>query len=256
MKKFAITTIVCLVLTSLLPFVSHAQNTSPPWFIVFEEHVSPANYEQFMKVQKEAVDLWDKHQMPIDIYAYNNDDDAIYWVVPIRNFASIDTLFSNMMQTMQTMKEEEGYDGNEKFKDLSTMSQTVMMWVPELSYHPNDEFGDNEGKPYREWSFAHLRSGHEEEAAAAIKDIISFFEDNNIDMSWDVFRVLLGDDTPTMITMFSAKDRAEMATRGKTLWENHGSEINQLLENYNRHARKIENKAGWYMADFSHFQQE
>jgi hypothetical protein len=249
MKQLILLVVLGLVFGTMVPEVLTAQQ-SPPWFVVFEETVSPSNRAQFMKVQKEAVGLWNKYQFDVPVYAYENDDNAIYWVVPIRNFASIDTLYQKMMQLSDKMMDN-GYDGAAKFRDLSTVSGSVIMWDPELSYHPNDEFRQTQDEPYIEWMFIYLLSGHEKEFADAVKQYIRFYKKHNIDYPWDTFRVMLGNDTPAMIAMFKSKDPASMRTKDAILHEKHQEEFGKLWNNLILHTRKIENKTGWYRSDLS-----
>ncbi len=251
MRKFAALAIVCLILMSLYPAESYAQQNSSQWFVVFEESVSPANRTQFDKVQKEAVDLWKKHKMDVPIYAYGNDDNAIYWVVPIQSFASIDTLYQKMGQLTNSMKEEDNYNGNEKFRDLSTMSQSVIMHAPELSYHPDGQDGQTAETPYVEWMFCKLRSGHEQEAADVIKKYISFYKQNNIGSSWDAYQVMFGNDLPQIILMFSDKDRAAMASKDNALREKYSTDFDNMWKDFRQHVRSIDNKTGWFMPSYS-----
>lgn len=250
MKQVFLMRFALLAFALLTSVVLPAQQSSPPWFVVFEEHVSPADRAQFMKVQKEAVELWKTHQLDIPVYAYQNDDNALYWVIPIRNFASIDTLYKKMGEFSEKTKAA-GYDGDAKFRDLSTISTTVIRWDPELSYHPNDVFM-SPGKPYMEWMFINLRSGHEKEMADAIKKYIDFYSKNNIDNPWDTFHVMMGNDNPAMIIMFRAESPVTMRTLDAQIYEQHGEELNNLWNNAIMHARKIENKTGWEMPSFSY----
>ncbi len=250
MKNFTALILIGLVLTALYPNAVIAQQSSPPWFLVFEETVSPANRTRFMEVQQEAVDLWKKHNLDIPIMTYENDDNALYWVTPIRNFASIDTLFQKMGQLSEKLKAE-GYDGDAKFRDLSTVSSTVMMWVPELSYHPNGESQNSIEEPYTEWMFAYVLSGHEKEVSDAFKKLITYFKENQVDYPWDTFHVMLGNDTPLIIGVFRGENQSVIHAKRDRMWQEHGAELGKLWGNITKHARKIENKTGWYNPSLS-----
>jgi hypothetical protein len=227
-----------------------AQQPAPPWFIVFEESVSPSNMPRFMEVQTEAVDLWKKHKLDIPVYSYLNDENTFYWVVPITNFASIDTLYQKMGKMSQKLKAE-GYDGAAKFRDLSTVSTTVVSWVPEMSYHYSGSLVQDPNKPYVEWMFVHLLSGHEEEAAEALKKFRAYYVDNKLDYSWDAFRVLIGNDAPALIGQFREESQVILSEKNAKIWGQHGSELAKLWAEVSKHAWKIDNKTGRYHAQFS-----
>ena len=250
MKNCTILLLTGLTLAAVFPTPVFAQQSSTPWYIVFEETVSPANRARFMEVQHEAVDLWKKHNLDFPVMAYENDDNAFYWVIPIRNFASIDSLYQKMAMLSERLKAE-GYDGDARFRDLSTISTTVMMWDPGLSYHPENDPNYANGKDYTEWMFAYLLSGHEKEAAEALTKFKAYYIQNNIDYSWETFRVLLGHDTPLFIGMFRAESPAALQTLNERIWNEHGAELGKLWGEVAKHSRKIVNKTGWYNPSFS-----
>lgn len=252
MKNLMFAAVFCLALTALFPLAVHSQQSSPMWVMLFEEHVSPADRSGFMKVQQEAVGLWKKHNLDIMVLAYENDDNDFYWVVPIRNFASIDTLYSKMAVMSEKMKAD-GYNGAEKFKDLSTISSSVLVYAPELSHRPGRESGQSVEYPYTEWMHCYLRSGHEKEAADAIKKYVGFYEENGEDYSWDTYRVLLGNETPALVMKVSTTNPADLRTREAELMDKYGSDFSMMWNDFAKHLRKTEIKTGWFMPEFSNF---
>jgi hypothetical protein len=228
-----------------------ASGQSPPeWFIVFEEKPSFANDAQFMKAQMEAADLWKKHNPLLPLFAFQNSDNSLYRIVPIRSFASIDTLYGKMEQMADIM--HAASSGKEETSlNTSTVSGTVMMWMPELSHYLSPEFTRYHNKPYAEWLYAYLHPGHEQEAAEALKKFRDYYINNGLDYPWDAFRVLLGNDTPLLIGLFRAESPSALRTKGNGIWEKHGSELRNLWDDLVRHAWKIETKTGWFKPSLS-----
>jgi hypothetical protein len=248
MKKSATSVFTGLVLALLFPVLIVAQE--PMRYIVFEEHVSPSDRSEFMEVQQEAVDLWKKYEMDIPVFCYSTDENSFYWVIPIVNFASVDTMFSKMGKMSEKMKAD-GYDGNEKFKDLSTVTSSVIMWDPELSFHPNDEYGQTMDKRYIEWTFLYVRSGHEKELADAIKKYIDFYNEKEEDYPWDVFRVVMGESMPGVIFMVRSESPAALHAQEKVLMEKYQSDFGEMWKDLAEHLRDTETKTGWFMPRFS-----
>lgn len=218
--------------------------------MVFEEKVAPGNRAHFMKEQKEIADLWKEHQSNVPVFAWQNDDNTLYRVIPIFSFASIDTLYRKMDQVSEIMKAG-SQDMEERTSNRSTVSGAVMMWVPELSHHKKAEFTQYPDQPYTEWMFAYLISGHEEEAEEALKKFRDYYIDKKLDYPWDTFRVLLGNDTPVMIGMFRAESPTALQAKGKRIWDKHGGELGKLWDDVVRHTWKIENKTGWFNQSLS-----
>lgn len=240
-----------LVLLGWMVFPPHAvQAQNPPWFLVMEEQVAPWGVKQFMEAQQEVVAKWEKYGFDVPVFAYQNDENSFYWVIQLRNFGSLDTLYNKMRLVTELMRSD-GFDNRMVFRDLSSVNHMVMMWVPRLSYHPNDEFAQSTGRAYVEWSFIYLLAGHEEEAAAALGAYLDFFAENRLDASWDVFRVLLGNGTPAFLMMTRAENPAVLRTRENIYYNHFRDDFNRLWNDLSVHVRKIENRKGWFMPSLS-----
>ncbi len=240
-----------ILIMGYLPVDTQAQDAAMPQnFIVFEEFVSPADMAEFNEVQQEAIDIWHKIGFDIPIFCYGNEEYAFYWVVPIENFAGIDALFEKMMGMSQQLKDE-GFDSDEKFRDLSTMRQTVIHWSQELSYHPSGVFGQTKDKPFVEWAFCYLKSGHEKEAGQAIKKYIDFYDSIDETYEWDVYAVMIGHDTPCWILMTRAESELAMRNLENDLNSKYGDKFKEMWGEFSKHVRKFETKKGWFMPDWS-----
>jgi hypothetical protein len=247
--------IIFLVVLSLAfagrGLLSPASGQSPPeWFIVFEEKPAPASSGQFMKAQMDAMDLWKKQNPQLPLFAFQNDDNALYRIVPILSFASIDTLFVKMEQMAEIMYAANSGE-EEKYGNFSIVSGTVMVWMPELSHHLSPEFSLYHDKPYAEWLFTYLHPGQELEAAEALKQFRDYYIGNGLDYPWDTFRVLLGNDTPLLIGLFRAESPSVLRAKGNSIWEKHGPELRKLWDDVVKHSWKIETKTGWFKPSLS-----
>lgn len=230
---------------------SRAQQPAPVNFVVFEEIVSPSDMAAFSKVQQQAIDLMKKHQFNVPVYCYSTDDNIIYWVMPIKNFGSLDTIFEKSAATSKKMAEQDGFDGEKAFRDLSTVRSSVIQWSPELSYHPNSNFGQSPDKQYVEWAFCSLKSGHEKEAADAVKKYIDFYKKNGENYEWDVYKVLFGYDNPMWILMITEMNPVAKYQREADIFKKYSKEIEVLWSDLAQHMRKVENKTGWFRPTWS-----
>ena len=250
MKKLVVFIGLCILSSGWFVFNISAQNP-PSSFVVFEEFVEPADVAAFTAVQQQAVDLWKKHSFEVPILSYGTEDYTFYWVIPIENFGSIDGIFQKSSAISKKMKEEDGFDGDKAFRELSTIRSSVIMWSPELSYHPDGYNGQTPDKPYCEWSFCSLKQGHEKEAAEALKKWIEFYKTSGEKYEWDVFHVVFGHDTPMLILMTRSKDPLTIRQQEAVLWEKHSKEFGELWKEFATHIRKIENKTGWFKSEWS-----
>lgn len=232
--------------------VQSQESNNPAMFLVFEESVAPAHMPKFIEVQSEALEKFDELNSELTVYAYRLQDFSFYWVIPIKNFASIDTVYSEMKTNHQKLLEN-GYNPTAKFRDLSTLSQFVVRWNKELSYYPEDFEAPEEPDIFYEWAFIHLKSGHEKEAAEAIKMYQEFYDSVEETYQWDMYEVLLGNQTPCWILESQAKTEVDMRTTESELNEKYGEKFKEMWPEFVQHVDKMEIKKGWYLPKWSRY---
>jgi hypothetical protein len=251
MKKAFISVGFSFLFAGFLFVNALAQQPAPVNFVVFEEMVSPSDMAAFGKVQQQAVDLWKKHKFDVPIYCYGTDDNIFYWVIPIENFGSIDGIFAKSAAITKKMKDEDGFDGDKAFRDLSSARSNVIRWSPDLSYHVTGNMGQSPDKNYVEWSFCSLKQGHEAEAAAAIKKYIEFYKKENVTYEWDIYMATFGMEMPTWIITTRSESPAAIRKQEDELYKKYSKELDALWNEFILHVRKIDNKTGWYKQNWS-----
>jgi len=249
MKKIVFLFAACLFMASFLSMNARAQDSEDSGLILmFEEFVAPADLAQFWGVQQEAFDLMKGTDFNMTIWAFQTGHNSFYWATPLKSFASIDEVFATMMQSNQQLMEK-GFDGTAKFRDLSDMSQSVLRWNPELSWHP--EGTTEEGLNFHEWTFIYLKAGHEKEAAEAAKKYMAFYKSIGSDYAWDIYEVILGVHTPCWILEVQAENEATMRQQSSELMQKYGNDFNKLWQNMVQHIRTTDTRKGWYLPDWS-----
>ena len=251
MKKAIVSVGFSILFAGFLFVNSVAQQPAPVNYVVFEEMVSPSDLAAFNKVQQQAVDLWKKHKFDVPISCYATDDNTFYWVIPIENFGSIDSIYAKSSVMTKKMKDEDGFDGDKAFRDLSTTRTRVIMWSPDLSYHPSGIARQSASKPYVEWTFCSMKQGHEKEAAEAVKKYIEFYKRVKEPYEWDMNIVTLGYDTPMWILMTRSESPEAIRKQEGELYKKYSKELNALWNEFILHVRKIDNKTGWYKQNWS-----
>ncbi len=251
MKKLMYLLALCLFVSIVATTSLKAQEKEAPvMYYVIEEFVEPAQFSEFWKVQSEALKVFDELDSDMAFSCYRTDQNSYYWVLPIENFAGIDKLYAKMASNHKAL-EEKGYNSDEKFRDLSTMSQFVVTWNPELSYTPEPK---NEAAPehtFHKWLFAYIKSGHEKEAGAAIKAYQKFYESVDDTYSWNIFQLALGNSTPCWIMHVSAESEIAMLQKEKDLGDKYKKDFQRLWGEYVAHVRDLKPVKGWYVPDWS-----
>ncbi|PTN08011.1 hypothetical protein [Mangrovibacterium marinum] len=240
-----------ILLTAFQTTPAFAQDAAPTKFVVFEEFVSPADMPAFWEAQKTTSELWQKHELDIPVYAYLNDDDAFYWVMPIENFGSLDAIFTKFHAMFQTMIDEDGFDASSAFRDLYSGRQLVIEHAPDLSHLLADENKPSEEEPFCEWMFCYLKAGHEKEVDQALKNFVDYYTEIGSTYTWDVYKSLFGFETPMYILMVKSEDEVTLRTEEKALRENNKENFEKMWQEFAPHVRKLETKKGWYLPKFS-----
>ncbi|MCY1720687.1 hypothetical protein OU798_10055 [Prolixibacteraceae bacterium Z1-6] len=255
MKKFILLLALCLCGVSFLTNNTRAQEAEKPTlFLVMEEFVAPADMAQFRKVQSHALEVFDQLELGFKFATYQTNQNSFYWAMPLTSFASIDELFVKMTENHKAF-EEIGYSPEDEFRDLSTISQFVVRWNEELS-NPDKDADNEEDDGFYEWTFMHLKSGHEKEATEATKKYLEFYQSIEENFPWDIYEVVLGDKTPCWILETSAKNEATLRQLESELNEKYGKDFQKLWQNFVQHVNTLETKKGWYLPGWSRFGDE
>lgn len=251
MKNFLSSFAVCLFLIAFSGVIALAQEKeAPPMFFVIEEFVAPSDLNEFKKVQSEAVKLFDEIDLKMTFSCYRTDQNSFYWVVPIENFAGIDKLHAQIKSNNKAFMDK-GYNPAEKFRNLSTMSQFVVLWDKDLSYHPNPANEDEAPHKFHEWSFVYLKSGHEKEAGEAIKAYQKFYDGVEESFSWSIYPVAMGENMPCWILHVSAESEIALRKQEKVLMEKYGKEFEKMWSEFAVHILDSKTVKGWSLPIWS-----
>jgi len=253
MKKLSFSIVLFLTISLFNVNSTLAQEAEEPsLFLIMEEFVAPSDRAEYWKVQSEMLKLFDELKLEMTFFTYQTDDNSFYWALPLKSFASIDELFAKMMRSNELLKEK-GYDPVAKFRDLSTISQFVVSLNKELSYHPTEKPEGTEPDKFYEWTFFHLKSGHEKEAAEATKKYIEFYNSIEENYAWNVYEVVLGNNTPCWILETSAESELAQRTLESDLQKKYGEDFQKLWQNFIQHVGTMETKKGWYLPNWSRY---
>lgn len=250
MKKLTLIFTLALFGVAFSFHSSQAQeNESPDMFLVMEEFVAPSDLAEFWKVQSEGIDVMDELEFDLHYGAFQTDQNSFYWVFPIKSFADIDASHAQWMKYMQQMKDS-GWDPQEKFRDLSNVTHSVVMFDKGLS-RMAPEVEDAKAPTFYEWTYVYLKSGHEAEAAEVIQKFKQFYEDEGIEFYWYVYPVLLGEHTPCWILETRADNEVDFRQQESEIHKKYREQTRPLWQEFVQHVRSMDTVKGWYLPKWS-----
>ncbi len=218
-------------------------------YIVYEEVIAPADVPYYAEIQNKHTELFKKHGFTIPMLSYRTDEFSYYWVIPIKNFASLDDLYKSFNEFHAKLMEDEEFD-SDALNDKYTQNQFIIHHSESLSYNPEGG-GQNENNTYCEWTYVYLKSGHGKAAAEAIKKYKEFYDGIEETYQWDVFNVVIGPETPCWIFMTRAESEMALRKLETEMSEKYGEDFKKMWGEFIPHVRKMENLKGWFIPKWS-----
>lgn len=243
--------VLCLFTATLFAGSIRAQeNEAPKMFYVIEEFVAPSQTTEFWKIQTEALEVFDELNLKMTFSCFRTNQNSYYWIVPIESFASIDKLFAQVMANNKALMEN-GYNPSKKFRELSTMNTSVVIWNKDLSYNADPVNDEAPANSFHKWVFLYLEAGHEKEAEEALKAYQKYYDGIEDSYTWNIYQLALGNNLPCWILHQSAVSEIAMLQHNKALTEKYGADFKKLWNEFKSHVRDSETVKGWSIPKWS-----
>jgi hypothetical protein len=248
-KFIAVLLILLLGSFCVLPAIAQAQDQKPQLFYVYDFVVKPAMVSQFEAAVKREIELG--HPSPYN--TFSTDDFHYYFVMPIQNFARIDSMEKADDEWSAKIGKEKldalmkSYEGTFEYYKAG-----VIRFLPELSYAPKLTTPKPEEGNYMSWGFASVEFGKGKEFRDVLKQWVALYDSNKIPMGWNTFVGVMGVEIPLFIWAERAKSAAQYYADGdkatKTIGE---AKVTELWNKTMAVCRKFESKTGWARPELS-----
>ncbi len=210
MKRSVI--ILSLLVLSLSAF-AQAPPPKPELYLIHEEVARPSMIMQYEAVTRDFLNAFTEKKADPKIFGMNlylSTDMHYIYVVPIANWAALDTMMASWMTIGETI-------GKEKWRDLMnrgnaamiSYDEFVVMRRPDLSYAPANPRLKMEEHKFHHLMFYYLDAGGVEEAEKIAKDYVALFKSKNISEPFDIFQSLSGTDLPVWVVSVPARSAAD-----------------------------------------------
>ena len=128
--------------------------------------------------------------------------------------------------------------------------------MPELSYIPENPDPEYDGYMFREWNFAYINPGKNEEFEDLGKQWVALHKSKNIPRGYDMFRGDAGMDLPVYFWVMSGKNTADFYRLFREDFTALEEEAVALWEKTEKLMRKYEYKTGYLMMELSYVVEE
>lgn len=210
-----ITVAVALALAFVLPLAAQ-EEPAPQMFLVHQEVVEPAMLEEYVQTSKDffALVAANRETMPtFYAQAVQTEEYEFVYVMPLANFAQMDTLMGEFMAMAASGNQEwqkamEAGAGTTRHFD-----EHVVLYRPDLSYQPAEPRVQPEEVAAWRWDYYYLKPEKAQDAEAIAKDVAALYREKGIQDGYDIFQGLLGDDLPFLVVSTPGKDQADIESR-------------------------------------------
>ncbi|GAA4646962.1 hypothetical protein GCM10023115_49240 [Pontixanthobacter gangjinensis] len=211
-----------------------AQEGKAQAYLIHEDQVKPAMFEEYEKASKELVDACKNNNVQGIQWAVASMDDGTYLAItPIENLAQIQEMnFEDLREKVGDEKFTRMFENFNKCYDKH--GDYVSMLVPALSYMPDGLSTNTPGKEYRVWHRMDVSAGNTQKLEAKLKSLKELFASKNSKMHYRIYRSGFGNVGDFYTAVISAKDAADydnMALENQKLLAEEGKKaFDEVLE--------------------------
>lgn len=242
-----------LILLIIAPFFSRAQEEkSFQAFWVHEDRVKPGMTDTYEKVTKDLVAALKEHNVQdIQWITLRTNDNTYLSISPINSMADLDK------NGFATLSEKMGADKmgalfNRYSETYNKHGDYIIYLNKELSYQPGGISQTVEGENYRIMYYNYVSPENDKAFAETLKKIKAAFEKHNSKMHYRVYKSGFGAMGPFYMVAVASEGEAQGAQRGDENWELMKDDFGPLLNELNKHTRKMEEKRGWMRPDLAY----
>lgn len=239
--------------------LSVSAQTPPPkseFFLIHEEIARPSMLMQYDSVTREFLKaLTDKNADPktFGMSLFVTPDFHYLYVIPISNWAAIDTMQQGWMSLSQSVGKERWQDlMNRGNAAMSSYNEYVVKKRPDLSYVPATPRLKPEERRFSHWMFYYLDTAHLNETEQVAKDYAALFKSKNVGDPFTVYEALSGNDLPLWIVSVPARSAADFYANDERVNAMLGADVRPLQARAMANTRKFEIRNGVYHPEMSY----
>ena len=243
----------------LLAFAANGQPAPGPgaqMFLIHEEIARPSMLAQYESTTRDLLGAFTEKNADPKIFGMNlfvTTDMHYIYVVPIANWAALDTFQQSWMAISQAV-------GKDRWKDLmtrgnaamSSYNEFVVMRRPDLSYVPATPRLKAGEVRFIHWQFHYLDAARADEAEQIAKDYAALFRAKNISDPFTVFMAMSGNDLPLLVVAIPAKSPSDYYSNADQVNAALGADVRPLVARAMAITRKYETRDGTARPELSY----
>jgi hypothetical protein len=239
---------VLLAVLFVFCFLAGAQEQKGQLYSVSAMAVKPAMASKFEAAVKKEIELG----YPMPFMTYSTDDLFYYFLVPIENYAGIDSM--NKAEGEWAAKIGPEYQTLMKSVagTIDYYQSGVIRFLPDLSYAPKKPRLKPEEENFISWGFAYVEFGKEKEFADICGQFVEVSKSKDTSIGWNMYGVESGTELPLYFWAESGRSAADYWAESDKVMKKMGEEkYAELWTKFLATVRKFETKTGRPRPDLS-----
>jgi len=224
--------------------LAQAQQPKGQLYIIWEPVVQPSKVVDFVEATRAEVALYAKYKFPYAWETASRSDYHFYFLIPVDNFAAIDSVFEAFDKIEATAGKE--------YQELLDMFEGTYEYVQpqiyflnyELSLISEQETAEPEGANFLCWDIHYIHGGKEGEYEKLQKEFKALCKSKNVSQNWYCYQAVIGEKTPVCYWLTIAKDAIDFYTQNAKMWDALGEEGGEYYQKMRTLIRKREMKTG------------
>ena len=251
-------TILCLIIglvfSQISPVVAQTDDVDWDVLLIREDHVKPSltnEYEASLTDLKNFFESRPEYDFNYFIHLQDN-----YYFSHIIPLDSPDQFEEGMLETLLASTEDQMLEliWDDLNSSIETSRHYLVDYRPEYSYLPE---GDNwlDGVPYRRWNYYYFLPGTEKEVEELFEAWQYLYKDVEARSGYRIYKGLIGQEQPLYIFATWAADPGDYQDRLQENMELFGQNGSILWMKMMDLVRKVETVEGWYLPQYSKYEE-
>jgi hypothetical protein len=250
---------ICVALLSLaIPAIAAdpAPAAKPQLFLIHEEVARPSKLMQYESTTNELLAAITEKKGDPKIFGmnlYTTTEFHYVFVVPIANWAAIDTFQANWTALGESIGKEKWASLMKRNNEtMESYNEFVVVRRPDLSYEPVTPRVKPEEQRFVHWAFYYLDPARAEESEQIARDYAALFKSKNIGDGFTVYQAVSGNDMPLLVVGVPAKNAADFYTEDAKVNATFGADIAPLAMRAMAITRKYRTMDAVYRPEMSY----
>jgi hypothetical protein len=245
MKKPVLIIFTFLLVLLYTPSV-FAQQEGNQLYYAMKHSVKPEKIDEYKELMKKYTSACKEYNFPVGVSAWQSAFPDFYYFYRIDDYNAVEQLRSEQWK----IEKKIGSDYVKKiFETIESFDDFFIRGIDSLSYNPTTNV---DGLDYAEWWVHYHKTWKRRIYINAFKQANDIHKKSNYEYPIATFKGDIGMNRPAIITVFWAKNPADLYAHTGKAWESLGEEVQTMINDFSSTTRKFEKIPFWRQKDLSY----